>query len=177
MSGIANRSTGGIFRTPMTMNSRAKSRAPTTAPTAFTPSQSATRRLPGLPASASRFSVRSWNDELATRDIEPETRFASGRSVRSMNGCWSSSSSRFLACIDPSWESRAWTGSTDEPPARLMKIRRIAPAATAAMTMGRSIGLDLDVDDLADEHEPDEHHESTDDEDDHTGRQAEDLGW
>ena len=27
----------------------------------------------------------------------------SGRSVRSMRGCWSSSSSRFLACMVPSW--------------------------------------------------------------------------
>src|SRR6478752_230326 len=167
----------GSFITPTMTNSRKKMTPPTTAPMALMPSQSLTRRSPGFPASARFFSVRSLNDALVTLATPPDMRAASGRSVRSMNGCWSSSSSRFLACIDPSWESRAWTGSTDEPPARLMKIRRIAPAATAAMTMGRSIGLDLDVDDLADEHEPDEHHESTDDEDDHAGRQAEDLGW
>ena len=40
---------------------------PTTAPMALMPSQSATRRSPGLPASARRFSVRSLNDELVTR--------------------------------------------------------------------------------------------------------------
>src|SRR6478672_618269 len=178
MTGIANRRIGGSFRTPMTMNSRAKMSAPTTAPTALTPSQSATRRLPGLPASASRFSVRSWNDELAIRDIEPETRFASGRSVRSMNGCWSSSSSRFLACIAPSWVRRAWTGSTDERLVSPRKIRRIAPAATAAMRIGTKVGIgsDLDVDDATDEHEADEHHESAEQEEHDPGRQPED-GW
>ena len=102
------------------------------APMALIPSQSATRRSPGLPASARRFSVRSVNDELVTRETVPDSRAASGRRVRSMNGCWSSSSSRFLACIDPSWVRRAWTGSTDEPPASPMKIRRMAPAAMAA---------------------------------------------
>ena len=35
---------------------------PTIAPMALMPSQSATRRSPGLPARASRFSVRSLND-------------------------------------------------------------------------------------------------------------------
>src|SRR6185436_4995099 len=167
----------GSFITPTTTNSRKNRMPPTMAPMALMPSQSLTRRSPGFPASARLFSVRSLNDALVTRATEPDRRPASERSVRSMNGCWSSSSSRFLACIDPSWVRRAWTGSTDEPPASPMKIRRIAPAATAAMTMGRSIGLDLDVDDLADEHEPDEHHEPAHDEDDHAGRQAEDLGW
>ena len=38
---------------------------------------------------------------LATRDMRPDSRAASGRSVRSRNGCWSSSSSRFFACIVP----------------------------------------------------------------------------
>ena len=41
------------------------------------------------------------NDELVTRDDRPDRRAASGRRVRSKNGCWSSSSSRFLACIVP----------------------------------------------------------------------------
>ena len=54
-----------------------------------------------------------------------------------MNGCWSSSSSRFLACIDPSWVSRAWTGSTGELPARPMTMSRMPPAARPAMTIGR----------------------------------------
>ena len=134
---------------------------PTMAPMALMPSQSATRRSPGLPARARRFSVRSENDVLVTRETLVDRRDASGRRVRSMNGAWSSSSSRFLACIDPSWVRRAWTGSTGELPASPMKISRMAPAATAAMRMGRmGIGLDLDVDDLADEHEADEHHES-----------------
>ena len=35
-----------------------------------------------------------------------------------MNGAWSSSSSRFFACIVPSWVRRAWTGSTGALPAR-----------------------------------------------------------
>src|SRR5262245_63016687 len=149
---------------------------PTIAPTALMPSQSATRRLPGLPASASRFSVRSWNDELATRDMRPESREASGRSVRSRNGCWSSSSSRFFACIAPSWVRRACTGSTDEREVRPRKISRIAPAATAAMRIGRKagIGSDLDVDDAADQHEADEHHESAEEEEHDAGRQPED---
>ena len=113
--------------------------APTTAPMALMPSQSEIPRSPGLPASARRLPVRSLNDELVTRDTLPDIRAASGRSVRSMNGCCSSSSSRFLACIVPSWVRRAWTGSTGEPPARAMKIRRIAPAARAATMMGRII--------------------------------------
>ena len=75
--------------------------------------------------------------ELATRDIRPEGRAASGRSVRSRNGCWSSSSSRFLACIAPSWVRRAWTGSTGDRPARPRKIRRMAPAATPAIRIGQ----------------------------------------
>ena len=111
--------------------------APTIAPMALMPSQSATRRSPGLPASASRFSVFSLNDELAMPEMRPEILLASGRSVRSMNGCWSSSSSRFLACIDPSWVSRAWTGSTGELPARPMTMSRMPPAASAAMMIGR----------------------------------------
>ena len=46
-----------------------------------------------------------------------------------------------LACIDPSWVRRAWTGSTGELPASPMTIRRMAPAATSATTMARgSIG-------------------------------------
>src|SRR5262249_23366498 len=114
-------------------------------------------------------------DELATRDIRPENCAASGRSVRSRKGAWSSSSSRFLACIVPSWVSRAWTGSTGELPASPRKIRRIAPAAAAAIRMGISIGLDLDVDDATDEHEADEHHESAEQEDHEAERQAEGL--
>ena len=86
---------------------------PTMAPMALMPSQSATRSSPGLPASASRFSVCWVNDVLAMPDMRPERRFMSGRSVRSASGAWSSSSSRFLACIVPSWLRRAWTGSTD----------------------------------------------------------------
>ncbi len=128
----------GKPRTPTTPN-RTKNRiAPTMAPIALTPSQSATRMSPGLPARASRFSVRSLNDELVTRATLPDRRAASGRSVRSMNGCWSSSSSRFLACIDPSWVRRAWTGSTGELPASPMTMSRMAPAARAATTMAKT---------------------------------------
>ncbi len=110
-----------------------------TAATALIPSQSATRRLPGLPARARRFSAFSWNELLATRDIRPERPAASGRSVRSRKGCWSSSSSRFFACIVPSWVRRAWTGSTDRlPPASPRAMSRIAPAAAPAMRIGMS---------------------------------------
>ena len=94
-----------------------------------------------MPARASRFSVRSWNELLATRDMRPVSRPASGRSVRSRNGAWSSSSSRFLACIVPSWVSRAWTGSTGELPARPMAMSRMAPAAAAAMRIGTMAGI------------------------------------
>ncbi len=90
---------------------------------------------PGLPASARRFSVLSLNEVLVIRDMRPDSRLASGRSVRSTNGCWSSSSSRFLACIDPSWVSRAWTGSTGELPASATTISRMPMAAAAAMTI------------------------------------------
>ena len=106
------------------------------APIALIPSQSATRMSPGLPASASRFSVRSLNELLAIRETDPDMRFANGRRVRSRNGCWSSSSSRFLACIEPSWVRRAWTGSTGELPARPRTMSRIPPAARAAMMIG-----------------------------------------
>ena len=112
------RRTGGRPRMPTTPNRKMNRIAPTTAATALIPSQSATRRLPGLPARASRFSACSWNELLATRDIRPDRPAASGRRVRSRNGCWSSSSSRFFACIVPSWVRRAWTGSTGELPAR-----------------------------------------------------------
>src|SRR3954452_8949694 len=167
----------GRPRTPSTTNSRKKMIPPTMAPIAFTPSQSATRRSLGFPASARRFSVRSENEEDVTRATEPDMRPISGRSVRSMNGCWSSSSSRFLACIVPSWVRRAWTGSTGVFPPSPMTIRRIAPPARPATRRGRSIGSDLDVDDLADQHEADEHHETADREDDHAGRKPQDGGW
>ena len=143
-----------------------------TAPIALMPIQSATRSSPGLPASASRFSVCWVNDVLAMLDIRPERRFMSGRSVRSASGAWSSSSSRFLACMVPSWLRRAWTGSTDGLLASPMKINRIAPAAIAATTRGRtpSMRLDLDIHDLPDEHEAHEHREAAKEEDDHAER-------
>ena len=98
-----------------TAKSRKKTIPKMIAATALIPSQSATRRSPGLPARARLFSVRSANDVLVIRATEPDRRAASGRRVRSRNGAWSSSSSRFLACMVPSWVSRAWTGSTARP--------------------------------------------------------------
>ena len=56
----------------------------------------------------------------------PDRRAASGLIVRSKNGCWSSSSSRFLAVIDPSWVRRAWTGSTGALPASPKAMRMTA---------------------------------------------------
>src|SRR5215204_3131557 len=168
----------GKPRTP-TIANRKKNRIPKTmAEMALMPSQSATRRSAGLPASARRFSVFSVKDVVATRDIRPERPAASGRSVRSMNGAWSSSSSRFLACMVPSWVRRAWTGSTGALPPSPRTISRIAPAARAATAMGRiSIRLDLDVHDLADQHEADEHHETAEDQDHYAGRQSQHGRW
>src|SRR3954469_24883950 len=158
--------------------SRKKMTPPMTAPMALTASQSPTRRSPGLPARASRFSVRSENDVLVTRDMVPDRRAASGRRVRSTNGAWSSSSSRFLACMDPSWVRRAWTGSTGELPARPKTMSRMPAAARPATRIAMTgIRLDLDVHDLADEQEAEEHHETAEHQDDHAGRQAEDGGW
>src|SRR5664280_1565190 len=170
--------------TPMTgpvpsrnVNRRKKRIAKMIDETALIPSQSATRRSPGLPAIASRFSVVAANDADDIRETPPEKRLTSGLKVRSRNGCWSSISSRFLACIVPSWLRRAWTGSTDEPPASPRAMRRIANAAAAAMTIGRTvpIALDLDVHDSADDHEADEHHRPTDGHQDHAGRNPRDV--
>src|SRR5687768_9765959 len=168
----------GNPRTP-TIANRKKNKIPKMiAEMALMPSQSATRRSPGFPASARRFSVFSVKDVDATRDIRPDRPAASGRSVRSMNGACSSSSSRFLACMVPSWVRRAWTGSTGALPPSPRTIRRIAPAARAATAMGRiSIRLDLDVHDLADHHEADEHHESAEDQDHNAGRESQDGRW
>src|SRR5664280_3519712 len=146
------------------LNTRKNRIAKTTDEIALIPSQSATRRSPGLPARASRFSVVAENDADDIRETPPEKRLTSGFRVRSRNGCWSSISSRFFACIVPSWVSRAWTGSTEDAPASPRAMRRIANAAAAAMTIGRAvpIALDLDIHDLADEHEADEHHRAAD---------------
>src|SRR5450756_606263 len=142
------------------VKTRKKRIAKTIAETTLIPSQSATRRSPGLPAIASRFCVVCVNDAEVKRETLSDRRPASGLIVRSKNGCWSSISSRFLACMVPSWVSRAWTGSTAEPPASPSAMRMMASAATAAMTTGRSgpIALDLDVHDLPNDHEADEHH-------------------
>jgi hypothetical protein len=87
----------GIPMMLMIANRKKKMIAPAMAPTTLTPSQSATRRPDGLPASASRFSVFSVNETELMREAELDNRPTSGRRVRSMNGCWSSSSSRFFA--------------------------------------------------------------------------------
>src|SRR5487761_2309509 len=158
-------------RTPITapvlsrnVKSRKKMIPNAIAETALIPSQSETRMSPGLPAIASRFSAVCLNDAVVNWETVPERRLASGLNVRSRNGCWSSISSRFLACIVPSWVNRAWTGSRAESPASPSATRMIASAAAAAMTTGRSvpIPLDLDVHDLADDHEADEHHRPSD---------------
>ena len=114
--------------------------APTMAATALRPRKSDVLRSPGLPACASRRSVRLVCLGLVMRWTEPDRRPASGRTVRSKKGCWSSSSSRFLACIEPSCVRRAWTGSTDRLPARPKTMSRMAAAATPAMMRGNSIG-------------------------------------
>src|SRR3990172_4826408 len=134
---------------PKTMNRIA---ATTTATIALIPSQSAVRMSPGLPARASRFSVRSEKFDDVIRATLPDRRPASGRIVRSKNGCWGSSSPRVFAPLQPSWVRRAWTGSTGALPASPKAMRMTAAAATAAtMTGRRGIGLDLDVHDAADD--------------------------
>ncbi len=60
--------------TPTTTNRKKNRIPPTIVPMALIPSQSATRMSPGFPASASRFSVRSVNDELVTRETDPDSR-------------------------------------------------------------------------------------------------------
>ncbi len=117
-------------------NTRKNTIAKTTAQIALMPIQSATRRSPGLPAIARLFSVLDVKDDEVNRETVPERRPASGRIVRSKNGAWSSSSSRFLACIVPSWVRRAWTGSTLEEPASPMAMNRIARAAAPATMRG-----------------------------------------
>src|SRR4051794_13429550 len=95
-----------------------------------------------------------------------------------MNGAWSSSSSRFFACMDPSWVRRAWTGSTGALPARPRTMSRMPAAARPATRIAMTgIRLDLDVHDLADEQEAEEHHETAEHQDDHAGRKAEDRRW
>ena len=92
--------------------------ANTTALITFIPSHSGTRRSPGFPARARFFSVFDVNEvDVKRRRCRRGDRPAAAR-VRSKNGAWSSSSSRFFACIDPSWVRRAWTGSTEDRPAR-----------------------------------------------------------
>src|SRR6476620_9283649 len=77
----------------------------------------------------------------------------------------------------PSWVRRAWTGSTELPPVRPRAMSTMPSAASAAMARGRTgIGLDLDVDDATDEHEPDEHHDPAEDQDDDAGGQPGDAG-
>ena len=116
----------------MIANTRTSTAPPIAATMTFMPSQSVTPRSPGLPARASRLAVRASNDELVMRATVPASLVASGRMVRSKNGCWSSSSSRLRAFIDPSWVSLAWTGSTAGRLATAMKISRMAaPAAIA----------------------------------------------
>ena len=59
---------------PTTTNRRKNRIAQTIAQMPLIPSQSVTRRSPGLPASARRFSVWSLNDGLVTRDTLPDSR-------------------------------------------------------------------------------------------------------
>src|ERR1035437_1646876 len=160
--------------TPMTgpvpsrnVNRRKKRIAKMIDETALIPSQSATRSSPGLPAIASRFSVVAANDADDIRETPPEKRLTSGLRVRSRNGCWSSISSRFLACIVPSWVRRAWTGSTDDPPASPRAMRRIANAAAAAVTIGGAVGTapmpkNPNAQDLGNENKADKHHRAPD---------------
>src|SRR3954454_14397396 len=170
--------TGGNPSRPTTKNRKKNRIAPTIAPTTLIPSQSATRMSPGFPASANRFSVVARTEELAMRFDLSESPATMGRRVRSINGAWSSSSSRFFACIDPSWVRRAWTGSTGALPARPRTMRRMPAAARPATRIAvTGIRLGRDVHDLADEQEPEEHHVTAENQDDHAGRKAEDGGW
>src|SRR5258708_18264565 len=150
--------------------------APTPVPIALMPSQSATFRSPGLPAWARRFSVRSLNELEVILATLPERRAASGRIVRSKNGCWSSSSWRSFAVIWPSWERRCLSGSSSRAPARPNAIRITDNAATAATMIPVSMALDLDVHDLLDEEEAGEHRHQGNPQEDHAHRDPDDRG-
>src|SRR6188768_2305977 len=113
---------------------------------------------------------------LVKRLPMPDRRRASGRTVRSKKGCWSSSSSRVRACIAPSWVRRAWTGSAPPRPRSTTTTSRMpTPAMSARMRVG-FMTLHLDVDDAADEQEPDEHHDAAQGEHAYAERQPERLG-
>ena len=117
----------GSFMKPTTTNRKKKRIAPTTAPMALTPSQSATRRLPGLPARARRFSAFSWNELLAIRETRRTARRPAGAGsargtaagARAPRGSW--------PAWCPSWVRRAWTGSTGELPVSPTTMSRMAP--------------------------------------------------
>ena len=92
---------------------------PTIVPTALIPSQSATRRSPGLPARARRFSADCEKDALVTR-AEPKSLPTRGRTVRS--------NERLLELPAPpgSWPAsyRAGSGGPAPGPAELCPARR-----------------------------------------------------
>src|SRR5450759_84009 len=159
---------------PESCASRNRSTPVVPATKALTPSQSAIRMSPGLPASASRLSIESAEEALVTRLAVRERRARSGRIVRSRKGAWSSSSSRLRACIEPNWVSRAWTGSTGPWLAKPMKRSRI-PRASMPPRMIGSVISDLDVYDASNGHKAHEHHHPGADEDDQTRGQTRDL--
>ena len=152
--------------------------APPTAPTALMPSQSATRRLPGLPARASRFSVRLL--ERAARDPRhPAGQPAGERAERPLE-----ERRLELELLEVLGLHRAQLGQ----PGLDRVDRRAAGEAHGDEQDGSRRGggdedrddgrhlLDLDVDDAADQHEADEHHEPAEREDDHAERQPEASG-
>src|SRR4051812_21459175 len=161
---------------PRMPNTRKKPAPPTAAPIALIPSQSLTRMSPGLPAIARRFSVRSLNELEVTRETAPDRRSASGLTVRSKNGCWSSSSWRSFAVMAPSWVRRARSGSSRVEVARPIAIMTIATAAAPATKTANGIALDLDVHDLANEEEADAHHYGGEADQDDAQRDPDDLG-
>ena len=82
---------------------------------------------------ARRFSVRLTFLALVNFWPTPERRTASGRTVRSKKGCWSSISSSVLACIEPSWSRRAWTGSAERRLVSAKMTSRMPDAASMTM--------------------------------------------
>src|SRR3972149_700326 len=149
--------------------------AATMAATALRPRKSVVLRSAGLPAWARRRSVRLVWRGLVTRCTAPESRSASGRTVRSKNGCWSSSSSRGLACIEPSCVRRGRAGMARPRAGQAEEDEEDRQRRDAGDDQRKGHRLDLDVHDLADGHEAEEHEEATEEEDDQAEREPEHI--
>ena len=161
---------------PTTRTGRRTGSPPTIAPTALMPSQSATRRSARVAGQGEP--LLGLLGERRARDArEPARQPADQRAQGPLE-------ERLLELelLEVLGLHRAELGQAglDRVDRRVRRPGRGRSAGSrrpraAAMRIGMSDGhrLDLDVDDLADEHEADEHHEPAEEQDDDAGRQAE----